>query len=60
MSALVETGHVCDWLEFTDRWLVRFSRTRLDIPISIIMAGFTYLTAGWSMHVMVERHWHES
>lgn len=28
-----------------------------DIPISIIMAGFTYLTAGWSMHVMVERRW---
>lgn len=28
-----------------------------DIPISIIMAGFTYLTAGWSMHVIVERRW---
>ncbi len=28
-----------------------------DIPISIIMAIFTYLTAGWSMHVIVERNW---
>lgn len=28
-----------------------------DVPISIIMAGFTYLTASWSMHVMVERRW---
>ena len=28
-----------------------------DIPIGIIMAGFTYLTAGWSMHVIVERRW---
>lgn len=28
-----------------------------DIPISVIMAGFTYLTAGWSMHVVVERRW---
>ena len=26
-----------------------------DIPISVIMAGFTYLTAGWSMHVLIER-----
>lgn len=30
-----------------------------DIPISIIMAGFTYLTAGWSMHVIVERRWRD-
>jgi hypothetical protein len=30
-----------------------------DIPISIIMASFTYLTAGWSMHVMVERRWRD-
>lgn len=28
-----------------------------DIPISLIMAFFAYLTAGWSMHVMVERRW---
>jgi hypothetical protein len=28
-----------------------------DIPISLIMAFFAYLTAGWSMHVMVERNW---
>jgi hypothetical protein len=28
-----------------------------DIPVSFIMAGFTYLTAGWSMHVIAERHW---
>jgi hypothetical protein len=30
-----------------------------DIPVSIIMAGFTYLTAGWSMHVIAERRWRE-
>ncbi|MCX9158431.1 hypothetical protein OPU71_20100 [Niveibacterium sp. 24ML] len=28
-----------------------------DIPISIIMAGFAYLTAPWSLRVMVERRW---
>jgi hypothetical protein len=28
-----------------------------DIPISFIMALFTYLTASWSMHVVVERRW---
>ena len=28
-----------------------------DTPISLIMAGFSYLTASWSMHVMVERRW---
>jgi hypothetical protein len=31
-----------------------------DIPVSIIMAVPTYLTAGWSMHVIIERrlrHW---
>jgi hypothetical protein len=28
-----------------------------DIPISIIMATFTYLTAGWSAHVIAERQW---
>jgi len=28
-----------------------------DIPVSLIMAFFAYLTAGWSMHVMVERRW---
>jgi len=28
-----------------------------DIPVSIIMASFTYLTAGWSMRVIVERRW---
>lgn len=26
-----------------------------DIPISLIMAGLAYLTAAWSMHVIVER-----
>lgn len=30
-----------------------------DIPISLIMAGFSYLTASWSMHVMVERRWRQ-
>ncbi len=28
-----------------------------DIPISFIMAGLTYLTAPWSMHVFLERKW---
>ena len=28
-----------------------------DIPISFIMAGFTYLTAPWSMWVLLERRW---
>lgn len=28
-----------------------------DIPISLIMAGFTYLTAPWSMRVLLERRW---
>lgn len=30
-----------------------------DIPISLIMAIFAYLTATWSMHVMVERQWRQ-
>lgn len=30
-----------------------------DVAISIIMAGFTYLFAGWSMRVMVERQWRD-
>lgn len=28
-----------------------------DIPISFIMALLAYLTASWSMHVVVERRW---
>jgi hypothetical protein len=28
-----------------------------DVPISIIMATITYLTAGWSMRVLLERRW---
>jgi len=28
-----------------------------DIPISIIMAAFAYLTALWSLRVIVERKW---
>jgi hypothetical protein len=28
-----------------------------DIPISFIMALLAYLTASWSMHVIVERRW---
>lgn len=28
-----------------------------DIPISFIMALLAYLTASWSMHVLVERQW---
>lgn len=28
-----------------------------DIPISLIMAFFTYLTAPWSMRVLLERQW---
>lgn len=30
-----------------------------DIPISLIMAAFAYLTASWSMHTMVERRWRQ-
>lgn len=30
-----------------------------DVPISLIMALFAYLSAGWSMHVMVERRWRD-
>lgn len=30
-----------------------------DIPISIIMELMAYLTASWSMHVMVERRWRQ-
>ena len=30
-----------------------------DVPISIIMALMAYLTAAWSMHVMVERRWRQ-
>jgi hypothetical protein len=28
-----------------------------DIPISLIMAALTYLTAPWSLRVIVERRW---
>lgn len=28
-----------------------------DIPISLIMATLTYLSASWSMHVLTERQW---
>ena len=28
-----------------------------DIPVSVIMAGFAYLTASWCMHVIAERRW---
>lgn len=28
-----------------------------DIPISLIMAGFSYLTAAWSLKVLVKREW---
>ena len=28
-----------------------------DIPISVIMAFFSYLTAAWSLRVIVERRW---
>lgn len=28
-----------------------------DIPISLIMAGFSYLTAAWSLQVIVFRVW---
>jgi hypothetical protein len=30
-----------------------------DIPISLIMAGLSYLSASRSMHVMVERRWNQ-
>lgn len=28
-----------------------------DVPISLIMAGFSYLTAAWSLRVLVMRDW---
>ncbi len=28
-----------------------------DIPVSVIMATFTYLSAPWSMRVILERKW---
>ena len=28
-----------------------------DVPVSFLMAGCTYLTAPWSMHVLLERRW---
>ena len=28
-----------------------------DIPISLIMAGLSYLTAAWSLRVIMERRW---
>lgn len=28
-----------------------------DIPISLIMAGLAYLTAAWSLRVIMERQW---
>jgi hypothetical protein len=30
-----------------------------NIAVSLIMALFAYLTAGWTMHVMVERRWRD-
>jgi hypothetical protein len=30
-----------------------------DIPISLIMAAFSYLTAKWSLNVLVKRKWRE-
>ena len=38
---------------------VAFSAPDWDIPISVIMATFTYVTAGWSMHALVERRWRD-
>jgi len=30
-----------------------------DVPISLIMAAFAYLTAPWSLRVIVERRWRQ-
>jgi hypothetical protein len=30
-----------------------------DIPVSFLMAAMSYLTAGWSLHVIVERRWRQ-
>ena len=30
-----------------------------DVGISLIMAGFTYLFAGWSMRVVLQRRWRQ-
>jgi hypothetical protein len=34
-----------------------YSAPDWDIPICFIMAGFTYLTASTSLHILVERRW---
>jgi len=36
-----------------------YSAPDWDTGVSVIMAGFTYLFSGWSMHVMVERRWRD-
>ena len=28
-----------------------------DVPVSLLMAGSTYLSAGWSMRVVLDRRW---
>jgi len=30
-----------------------------DIPMSLIMAAFAYLTAPWSMRVIMEKRWRQ-
>ena len=30
-----------------------------DIPVSFIMAGFTYLFSGWTIRVILERRWRD-
>jgi len=34
-----------------------YSAPDWDIPISFIMSALAYLTASWSMHVLIERQW---
>lgn len=29
-----------------------------DAPISLIMAAFTYLSAPWALHILLQRRWH--
>lgn len=30
-----------------------------DVPVSFLMAALSYLTASWSLHVIVERRWRQ-
>jgi len=65
-------GHLYPWREYLRPWKLAalaagvallvagsfyYQAPDWDIPISLIMAFFAYLTAPWSLRVMVERRW---